>query len=90
MKDFVEITFNPINGLESVRASILTILIKWWEGHKLGVNAIDDMTQCMMHSNRGTVLLLFKKEAMVTIQQKSDNISKAVSQLQELLKGIEE
>lgn len=27
---------------------------------------------------------------MQTIQQKSDNISKAVSQLQELLKGIEE
>ena len=48
MKDFDEMTFNPINGLESVRASILAILIKWWEGHKLGVNAIDDMTQCMM------------------------------------------
>jgi hypothetical protein len=29
-------------------------------------------------------------ELMATIQQKSDNISKAVSQLQELLKGIEE
>ena len=29
-------------------------------------------------------------ELMQTIQQKSDNISKAVSQLQELLKGIEE
>ena len=29
-------------------------------------------------------------ELMTTIQQKSDNISKAVSQLQELLKGIEE
>jgi len=29
-------------------------------------------------------------ELMQTIRQKSDNISKAVSQLQELLKGIEE
>ena len=29
-------------------------------------------------------------ELVGTIQQKSDNISKAVSQLQELLKGIEE
>jgi type I restriction enzyme M protein len=29
-------------------------------------------------------------ELMQTIQQKSDNISRAVSQLQELLKGIEE
>ena len=48
MKDFVEITFNPIKGLESVRASILAILLKWWDSHKLGVNAIDDMTQCMM------------------------------------------
>lgn len=48
MKDFVEITFNPIKGLESVRASFLAILLKWWDGHKLGVNAIDDMTQCMM------------------------------------------
>ena len=40
MKDFVEITFNPIKGLESVRASILSILVKWWEGHKLGINAM--------------------------------------------------
>lgn len=48
MKDFVEITFNPIKGLESVRASILAILLKWWDDHKLGLNAIDDMTQCMM------------------------------------------
>lgn len=48
MNDFVEITFNPIKGLESVRASILAILIKWWESHKLGVNPVDDMTQCMM------------------------------------------
>lgn len=48
MKDSVEITFNPIIGLESVRASILAILLKWWEGHKLGVNPVDDMTQCMM------------------------------------------
>ena len=29
-------------------------------------------------------------ELMQTIQQKSENISKAVAQLQELLKGIEE
>jgi len=29
-------------------------------------------------------------ELMQTIQQKSDNISKAVAQLQELLKGIKE
>lgn len=32
----------------------------------------------------------FAQELMQTIQQKSDNISKAVSQLQDLLKGIEE
>lgn len=48
MQDYVEITFDPIKGLESVRASILAILLKWWDGHKLGENNVDDMTQCMM------------------------------------------
>ena len=35
-------------------------------------------------------LILLTAALLQTIQQKSDNISKAVSQLQELLKGIEE
>jgi hypothetical protein len=48
MGGFVEITFDPVKGLENVRASLLSILLKWWEGHQLGDNPIDDMTQCMM------------------------------------------
>ena len=69
MKDFVEISFDPIKGLESVRASILAILLKWWNGHELGVNAIDDMTQCMMQMMMlkiRSLQVMFKGVPMVT------------------------
>ena len=46
--DYVTVTFDPIIGLESIRASLLGILLKWWDTHKTKWNDIDAITQCMM------------------------------------------
>lgn len=51
---YVTITFDPIIGLESIRASLLGILLKWWDTHKAQWNDIDAITQCMMQ------MVLFK------------------------------
>lgn len=51
---YVTITFDPVKGLESIRASLLGILLKWWDAHKAKWNDIDAITQCMMQ------MLLFK------------------------------
>jgi len=51
---YVTITFDPIKGLESIRASLLGILLKWWDTHKTKWNDIDAITQCMMQ------MVLFK------------------------------
>ncbi|MBO7068724.1 MAG: hypothetical protein J6W52_08605 [Bacteroidaceae bacterium] len=51
---YVTITFDPVNGLESIRASLLGILLKWWDTHKTKWNDIDAITQCMMQ------MVLFK------------------------------
>lgn len=51
---YVTITFDPINGLESIRASLQGILLKWWDTHKTKWNDIDAITQCMMQ------MVLFK------------------------------
>ena len=48
MKDLVEIIFDPIKGLKSVRSSLLAILLKWWDTHPLPWNEVDSITQCMM------------------------------------------
>ena len=51
---YVTISFDPVKGLESIRASLLGILLKWWDAHKAKWNDIDAITQCMMQ------MLLFK------------------------------
>ena len=45
---YLTITFDPVQGLESIRASLLGILLKWWESHNTKSNDIDGITQCMM------------------------------------------
>lgn len=54
MDGFVTITFDFEKGLESIRASLLGILLKWWDTHKTKWNDIDAITQCMMQ------MVLFK------------------------------
>lgn len=51
---YVTVTFDPVKGLESIRASLLGILLKWWDTHKTKWNDIDAITQCMMQ------MVLFK------------------------------
>jgi len=51
---YITITFDPEKGLESVRASLLAILLKWWDTHKEKWKDIDAITQCMMQ------MVLFK------------------------------
>lgn len=51
---YVTVTFDPVKGLESIRASLLGILLKWWDTHKTKWNDIDSITQCMMQ------MVLFK------------------------------
>lgn len=31
MDGYVTVTFDPVKGLESIRASLLGILLKWWD-----------------------------------------------------------
>lgn len=50
----VTITFDLVKGLESIRASLLGILLRWWDIHKTKWNDIDAITQCMMQ------MVLFK------------------------------
>ena len=50
----VTVTFDLVKGLESIRASLLGILLKWWDTHKTKWNDIDAITQCMMQ------MVLFK------------------------------
>ena len=54
MDGYVTVTFDPVKGLESIRASLLGILLKWWDTHKTKWNDIDAITQCMMQ------MVLFK------------------------------
>lgn len=48
MDGYVTVTFDPVKGLESIRASLQGILLKWWDTHKTKWNDIDAITQCMM------------------------------------------
>ena len=54
MDGYVTITFDPVKGLESIRTSLLGILLKWWDTHQTKWNDIDAITQCMMQ------MVLFK------------------------------
>ncbi len=54
MDGFFTITFDFVKGLESIRASIQGVLLKWWDTHKTKWNDIDAITQCMMQ------MVLFK------------------------------
>ena len=54
MDGYVTIIFDPVKGLESIRASLLGILLKWWDTHKTNWKDIDAITQCMMQ------MVLFK------------------------------
>ena len=44
----VTLNFDFAKGLENIRASLLGILLKWWDSHKTTWNDIDAITQCMM------------------------------------------
>lgn len=54
MGGFFTITYDPVNGLEDLRSSLLAILLRWWDTHKGKWSNVDAITQCMMQ------MVLFK------------------------------
>lgn len=58
MNDYFTITIDFVKGLESIRALLLSILVKWWDIHKTACNETDAITQCMIQ------MVLFKVRSL--------------------------
>ena len=92
MGGFFTITFDPVIGVENLRASLLEILLRWWNTHKDQWSNIDAVTQCMMQ------MVLFKirslQEAMKGVplvpNGQKQNIYLDLSDIASITRGIYE
>ena len=92
MDGYFTITLDFEKSLENIRASLLGILLKWWDTHKTEWNDIDAITQCMMQ------MMLFKirslQEAMkgLSLTPNGQNQTKYLdlSNLASITRGIYE